>query len=494
MAGAAVRPAPAAPPRPEPRGPAGDVPAPAGPAARGTSRCGRCSSSSCPASVGSPTGRLRAWGCWPRSAGSPACSAAAARTLTAPGCSCSVSLGEAVAVALGIWAEQVPWAGVAGRDADRRGGDVGLQRVRRRAGRVPVRPLLRDGHGPARRGRRPGAERAARAGRRAVRRRVLQLTGALVDRHGPERQAVAHGRRRRWPTSSTRSAGRDADELQHAAALACSRPGRCSVAEQPVASRSGRARPPEGLLRLREISRHAPARAGRRAAPRHARPGRGGSRPPARVAGPAPARTSAARASCSPCRSADRTRAGVLLTAARARLALAPGARPGGRGVAGVRGPGLRARPEPRLLGGRDERARAQPRLRPAAYGPARPRAQRRHRARRRGRRARPAASIPPGRCSSPIVAVVVYGAQLLVPRNYAAAAVLITCSALLMGGGRVDAGRRRAAARPGARHPDRRRRGARRCSRSCRARPRRPGCPTRWPQPWRRRPTPSTS
>ncbi|WP_183342595.1 FUSC family protein [Microlunatus antarcticus] len=350
-----------------------------------------------------------------------------------------VSLGEALAVALGIWAEEVPWAGVL---------VVTLIAV--------VATWICNAFAVV-----PGAYQFAlccatgtalhaesadpvqsgllvlAGGLFAT---LLQLTGALVDRHGPERQAVAHAADAVADFVDA-VGGPGSDELQHAAALAMQQAWTVLVAEQPVASRSGRARPPEGLLRLREISRTLQlvlADALRRGTPDPGAAGR------ARQLGWQARR-----------RRGPRQR-GVLFALPLGRphpgRVLLTALEPGSRSflvlvrvavaslVSGVLASALGlshaywavATSVLVLATGFDQRRTVQRGLERSAgtvLGV--------------GAVALVLRADPVGPVLVAVVAVVVYGAQLLVPRNYAAAAVLITCSALLMGvaGSTQDAG-----------------------------------------------------
>lgn len=350
-----------------------------------------------------------------------------------------VSLGEAVAVALGIWAEQLPWLGV-----------VAVTLIAVVATWVclafAVVPgayqfvlccatgtvLHAQGADPVRSG-----LLVLAGGLFAT---VLQLTGALVDRHGPERQAVAHAAEE-VAAYVDGVGGPDSDERQHRAALAMQQAWTVLVAEQPVASRSGRRRPADGLLRLREIGRTLQlvlADAMRRQTPDPGAAGR------ARQLGWQARRKQGPRLR------------GVLFALPLGRpqpgrvllTALEPGSRTflvlvrvGVASLAsGVLASALGlshaywavATSVLVLATGLDQRRTVQRGLERSAgtvLGV--------------GAVALILRGGPNGAVLVAVVAVVVYGAQLLVPRNYTAAAVLITCSALLMGvaGSAQDAG-----------------------------------------------------
>ena len=341
-----------------------------------------------------------------------------------------VSLGEAVAVALGIWAEQVPWLGVVIVTVIA----VAATWVCNAFAVVPGAyqfalccatgtALHAEGADPVRSGLIVLAGGMFATG--------LQLTGALVDRHGPEREAVAQAADAVADVVDALG-GPYADELQRRAALAMQQAWTVLVAEQPVASRSGRRRPSEGLLRLREISRTLQlvlADALRRGTPDPGAAGR------ARQLGWQARRKHGPR------------QRGVLFALPLGRPAsatvLLSALEPGSRSflvlvrvgvaavVSGVLASALGlshaywavATSVLVLASGFDQRRTVQRGLERSAgtvLGV--------------GAVALILTGHPNGPVLIAVVGVVVYGAQLLVPRNYAAAAVLITCSALLMG------------------------------------------------------------
>ena len=340
-----------------------------------------------------------------------------------------VSLGEALAVALGIWAEQVPWLGV-----------LTVTLIAMIATWVclafAVVPgayqfalccatgtaLHAEGADPLQSG-----LLVLAGGLFAT---LLQLTGALVDRHGPERQAVARAADRVADFVDA-VGGPDADGLQHQAALAMQQAWTVLVAEQPVASRSGHARPAEGLLRLREIGRTLQlvlADAMRRGTPDPGAAGR------ARQLGWQARRKHGPR------------QRGVLFALPLGRphpgrvllTALEPGSRTFlvlvrvgvAALVSGVLASALGlshaywavATSVLVLATGFDQRRTVQRGLERSAgtvLGV--------------GAVALILRAEPTGPALIAVIAVVIYGAQLLIPRNYTAAAALITCSALLM-------------------------------------------------------------
>ncbi|MGI3780715.1 MAG: FUSC family protein, partial [Janthinobacterium lividum] len=351
-----------------------------------------------------------------------------------------VSLGEAVAVALGIEAEQVPWAGVLTVTFIA----VVATWICNALAVVPGAyqfalccatgtALHEQGADPVQSG-----LLVLAGGLFAT---LLQLTGALVDRHGPERQAVAHAADAVADFVDAQG-GPDSDELQHQASLAMQQAWTVLVAEQPVASRSGRRRPPEGLLRLREIGRTLQlvlADAMRRGTPDPGAAGR------ARQLGWQARRKNGPR------------HRGVLFVLPLGRphpwrvllTALEPGSRSSlvlvrvglASLVSGLLASALGlshaywavATSVLVLATGFDQRRTVQRGLERSigtVLGV--------------GAVALILRGEPTGPLLIAVVAVVIYGAQLLVPRNYAAAAVLITCSALLMGvggGSSSDAG-----------------------------------------------------
>ena len=341
-----------------------------------------------------------------------------------------VSLGEAVAVALGIWAEQVPWAGVVAVTVIAVVATWVCLAFSVVPGAYQFALCCATGTALHAEGADPliSGLLVLAGGLFAT---LLQLTGALADRHGPERQAVAHAADAVADFVDA-VGGPDADELQHRAAVAMQQAWTVLVAEQPVASRSGRRRPSEGLLRLREI--------GRTLQLLLADTMRHGTRDPG-AAGRARQLAWQARR-----RRGPRQR-GVLFALPLGRphpgRVLLTTLEPGSRAflvlvrvglaslVSGVLASALGlshaywavATSVLVLSTGFDQRRTVQRGLERSAgtvLGV--------------GAVALILRADPTGPVLIAVVAVVIYGAQLLVPRNYAAAAVLITCSALLMG------------------------------------------------------------